>query len=181
MYCYGSSILQPVVLNSGGTWQGISADPATGAITAVLDTGFYSYNYVLTNLNCEDTATYFIDILYQNDASITHPGTICDNLDTISLASADPGGIWSGTQINASTGTIDISTLGNGNYDYVYSIAGTCPDSDTLNLDVFEFIEASINAIPDFCEGTDSIQVTSNTNIGNWSDYRTLIFKMVYF
>ena len=22
MYCYGSSILQPVVLNSGGTWQG---------------------------------------------------------------------------------------------------------------------------------------------------------------
>ena len=91
MYCYGSSILQPVVLNSGGTWQGISADPATGAITAVLDTGFYSYNYVLTNLNCEDTATYFIDILYQNDASINHPGTICDNIDTISLTSADTG------------------------------------------------------------------------------------------
>ena len=62
-------------------------------------------------------------------------------------------------QINTITGTIDINALGHGNYNYIYSISGTCPDSDTLNLDVFEFIEASINVIPDFCEGTDSVQI----------------------
>ena len=139
MYCYGSSISQPVVLNSGGTWQGISTDPVTGAITAVLDTGFYTYNYILSNLNCEDTAAYSIDILYQNDASIAHPGTICDNFDTISLSSTDTGGIWSGMQINSTTGTIDISVLGNGNFDFIYSISGQCPDSDTLNLEILKF------------------------------------------
>ncbi|GIR57849.1 MAG: hypothetical protein CM15mP65_04300 [Crocinitomicaceae bacterium] len=111
MYCYGSSISQPIVLNSGGTWQGISIDPFTGAITAVLDTGFYTYNYILSNLNCEDTAAYSIEILYQNDASITNPGTICDNFDTIGLSSADTGGIWSGMQINSTTGTINISNI----------------------------------------------------------------------
>ena len=169
VYCYGSSILQPISLNSGGTWQGVSADSVTGAIMAVLDTGFYTYNYILSNLNCQDTAAYSIDILHQNDASITHPGTICDNVDTVTLSSTDPGGVWSGMQINTSTGTIDVNALGNGNYNYTYSISGTCPDSDTLNLDIFEFIEASINVIPNYCEGTDSVQITSNTNIGNWS------------
>ena len=169
MYCYGSSISQPVVLNSGGTWQGISTDPVTGAITAVLDTGFYTYNYILSNLNCEDTAAYSIDILYQNDASIAHPGTICDNFDTISLSSTDTGGIWSGMQINSTTGTIDISVLGYGNFDFIYSISGQCPDSDTLNLEIHQFIEASINQLSDFCEGTDSVQLTATTTIGNWS------------
>ena len=177
VYCYGSSILQPVTLNSGGTWLGINADPVTGAITAVLDTGFYTYNYILSNLNCQDTAAYSFNILHQNDASITHPGTICDNLDTVTLASIDPGGIWNGMQINTITGTIDINALGHGNYNYIYSISGTCPDSDTLNLDVFEFIEASINLIPDFCEGTDSVQITSNTNIGSWSGLQNTHFQ----
>ena len=58
VYCYGSSILQPVTLNSGGTWLGINADPVTGAITAVLDTDFIPITIFLSNLNCQDTAAY---------------------------------------------------------------------------------------------------------------------------
>ena len=41
---------------------------------------------------------------------------------------------------------------------------GQCPDSDTLNLEIHEFIEASINQLSDFCEGTDSVQLTATNN-----------------
>ena len=37
------------------------------------------------------------------------------------------------------------------------------------NFEIFEFIEAQINPSGDFCEGLDSIEFTSNTNIGFWS------------
>ena len=121
-----------------------------------------------------------LSISYQNDASITHPGTICDNLDTISLSGTDAGGIWSGMQINPTTGIIDISALGNGNYNYIYSIPGTCPDSDTLNLDVFEFIEASINAIPDFVKEQTVSKLLQIQTLEIGQGYKTLIFKMVY-
>ena len=97
------------------------------------------------------------------------PGIVCDDVDTISLNSLNIGGIWSGPSINSQSGQIDINSLGHGIYDYIYSIGGTCPDSDTLNFEIFEFIEAQINPSGDFCEGLDSIEFTSNTNIGFWS------------
>ena len=43
-----------------------------------------------------------------------------------------------------------------------------------MNLEVFEFIEASINQLSDFCEGTDSVQFTATTTIGNWSGLQNL-------
>ena len=49
---------------------------------------------------------------------------------------------------------------------------------NTLNLEIHEFIEASINQLSDFCEGTDSVQLTATTTIGNWSVCRTHIHKM---
>ena len=72
-------------------------------------------------------------------------------------------------QIDPISGLIDVSNLGNGNFDFIYSISGQCPDTDTINLEIHEFIEASINQLSDFCEGTDSVQFTATTTIGNWS------------
>ena len=63
--------------------------------------------------------------------------------------------------------------MGFGNYDFIYSISGTYPDIDTLNLNVYEFIQAQINPSLDFCEGSDSIQLTSNSSIGFWSGLPT--------
>ena len=49
----------------------------------------YIYNYILSNQNCSDTANYSIEIYHQSDASIIHPGIICDNIDTITLNAAE--------------------------------------------------------------------------------------------
>jgi PKD repeat protein len=170
IYCENTLVQTPSVINSGGYWLGQGIDSLTGVILNNLSPGIYNFNYILTNINnCIDTANYQIEILSNSDATILNPGVICDNLDTLSLSSINGGGIWSGQGINIQNGLIDVSSLSFGTYDYIYSVDGICSDKDTLNLEIFEFIEAIINPSDDFCEGLDSIGFTSNTNIGYWS------------
>lgn len=174
VYCEGSLLQTPIVLNSGGYWYGANIDSITGIIQGPLNQGSYSYLYVLNNAdNCKDSAVLQIQILSNNDATILNPGVICDNIGTLNLISLNSGGVWSGPNINSMTGSIDVNSLGFGNFEFNYSIPGTCPDQDTLNLDIYEFIQAQINPSNDFCEGLDSILFSSNTNIGYWSGLYT--------
>ena len=174
VFCENSFIPTPQVINSGGYWNGIGIDSLSGAIQNNLSLGSYIYYYVLINANnCKDSSIYQLDIIPYSDASIISPGTICSNIDTLRLNSINSGGVWSGSNINSQSGLINIDSLGFGNYDFIYSISGTCPDTDTLNLNVYEFIQAQINSSLDFCEGSDSIQLTSNSSIGFWSGLPT--------
>ena len=169
-YCENSSILSPNVLNSGGFWIGQSVDSLSGLITNNLPPNSYSYQYITENSNnCRDTGSYQIQIIQNNDATILSPGIICDNLDAITLNTLQSGGIWNGPSINSSSGLVDISILGNGIYDFTYTLSGTCPDEDTLSLEIFDFIQAEINPTAGFCEGLDSIQFSATSSIGYWS------------
>jgi len=169
-YCENSTILSPIVLNSGGFWIGQSVDSLSGLITNNLPPNSYSYQYITENSNnCRDTGSYQIQIIQNNDATILSPGIICDNLDAITLNTLQSGGIWNGPSINSSSGLVDISILGNGIYDFTYTLSGTCPDEDTLSLEIFDFIQAEINPTSGFCEGLDSIQFSATSSIGYWS------------
>ena len=169
-YCENSTILSPNVLNSGGFWIGQSVDSLSGLITNNLPPNSYSYQYITENSNnCRDTGSYQIQIIQNNDATILSPGIICDNLDAITLNTLQSGGIWNGPSINSSSGLVDISILGNGIYDFTYTLSGTCPDEDTLSLEIFDFIQAEINPTAGFCEGLDSIQFSATSSIGYWS------------
>ena len=44
-------------------------------------------------------------------------------------------------------------------------------DVDTLNLNIFEFVQAQIDSSLDFCEGSDSVLLTSNSNLGFGQSY----------
>ena len=170
IYCENSSILSPSVLNSGGFWIGQSVDSLSGLITNNLPPNSYSFQYITENSNnCRDTGSYQIQIIQNNDATILSPGIICDNLDAITLNTLQSGGIWNGPSINSSSGLVDISILGNGIYDFTYTLSGTCPDEDTLSLEIFDFIQAEINPTAGFCEGLDSIQFSATSSIGYWS------------
>ena len=133
----------------------------------------YLYQYVLTNNNnCKDTGSYQIQIIANSDATIINPGIICNNLDSLQLNTNENGGIWTGLNVN--NGLININSLGTGTHDFIYTINGVCPDEDTLSLEIFEFIQAQINPIIDFCEGTDSVQLSATTNIGYWAGLPSL-------
>ena len=168
-YCYGQSIATPIVVNSGGIWSGNSIDSLTGDINVFLTPNIYTYTYLLNNSNCSDTSNYLIEILHQNDATITTSPDICENVDTLILNATDSAGIWSGPSINPINGQIDLNSTGIGTFDYIYSISGQCPDADTISIEVFEFVPAQINPSVSYCEGTDSIQFTATTSGGSWS------------
>ena len=169
-YCENSSIFSPTVVNLGGFWIGQNVDSISGLITNNLQPNSYSYQYVTVNSNnCRDTGSYQIQIIANNDATILNPGIICDNIDAIMLNTLQSGGVWNGPSINSNSGLIDISVLGNGIYEFIYRLIGTCPDEDTLNLEIFDFIQAEINSSSGFCEGLDSIQFSATTSIGYWS------------
>ena len=169
-YCQSSPIFPPVVLNPGGFWIGQNIDSLAGLISNNLLPNSYLYQYITVNSNnCRDTGSYQIQIIANNDASILNPGIICDNVDTIILNTLELGGIWSGSLIDSNSGLIDVGILGNGIYDFIYTISGICPDEDTLNLEIFEFIQADINSSTEFCEGLDSIKLSATSNVGYWS------------
>ena len=169
-YCENSSILTPNVLNSGGFWKGQSVDSLSGLISNNLLPNSYLYQYITVNSNnCRDTGGYQIQIIANNDASILNPGVICDNLDTIILNTLESGGIWSGSLIDSNSGLIDVGILGNGIYDFIYTISGICSDEDTLNLEIFEYVQADINSLTEFCQGLDSIQFSASSSIGYWT------------
>ena len=172
-YCEGSSILTPLVVNASGYWLGQNVDSLTGNVVNNLIPNNYLYEYVLTNNNnCKDTGSYQIQIIANSDATIINPGIICNNLDSLQLYTNENGGIWTGLNVN--NGLIDINALGTGIHDFTYTINGVCPDEDTLSLEIFEFIQAQINPIVDFCEGTDSVQFSASTNVGYWAGLPSL-------
>ena len=130
-YCENSSIFSPTVVNLGGFWIGQNVDSISGLITNNLQPNSYSYQYVTVNSNnCRDTGSYQIQIIANNDATILNPGIICDNIDAIMLNTLQSGGVWNGPSINSNSGLIDISVLGNGIYEFIYTLIGTCPDED---------------------------------------------------
>ena len=75
----------------------------------------------------------------------------------------------SGSLIDSSSGLIDVGILGNGIYDFIYTISGICSDEDTLNLEIFEYVQADINSSTEFCQGLDSIQFSASSSIGYWT------------
>ncbi|GAK90590.1 hypothetical protein JCM19297_1906 [Nonlabens ulvanivorans] len=148
--------------DAGGTW---SDDDATGALTSstVDITGFavgtYNFSYSITDINgCMNSATVAITIEPAPESGnyIGTPFEICEDqvaanspYDLFNLldGTQDTNGTWCAG--NSSTGTtvtnpIDLTTLGNGTFDFTYSVPaiGTCTDVDVT-------VTVIINPLPD--------------------------------
>ncbi|GAK94069.1 hypothetical protein JCM19298_544 [Nonlabens ulvanivorans] len=145
--------------DAGGTW---SDDDATGVLTGsnVDITGFaigtYNFSYSITDINgCMNSSTVAITIEPAPESGnyVGTPFEICEDqvaanspYDLFNLldGTQDTNGTWYAG--NSSTGTavtnpIDITTLGNGTFDFTYSVPaiGTCTDVDvTVTVVIYE-------------------------------------------
>ncbi len=139
----------------GGTWSGTGiTDNSAGTFDpSVAGTGTHTITYGISGL-CGDTASTSITVIGVADATITPAGPFCDNESPVGLVAADPGGLWSGTGIsNASTGTFNPALAGQGQQQIVYTIAGSCGDSDTMIIEVFETPVVNIFSTNETCIG----------------------------
>ena len=110
-----------------------------------------------------------LTVLNQPEATILNPGLICSNETVSTLNSTAQGGIWNGNHINSSTGKINISDLGIGYHNFTYSFSGDCPASDTIEIEINEFLEAQIMQPNSICEGNHVENLISINSNGVWT------------
>jgi gliding motility-associated-like protein len=165
----------PIVITAaqiGGTWSGTGINPATGFFDPeIAGVGNHVITYTITGA-CGDSDQINL-VVYENiNANISAQQTYC-RLDSIIQLSASPtGGVWSGLGIDENTGVIDTEITETGTFEFIYSIAGSCGDADTVNIQILENADATIQPIDTlFVDGEPVLVVTSQEN-GVWSgDY----------
>ncbi|PKP02537.1 MAG: hypothetical protein CVU11_11585 [Bacteroidetes bacterium HGW-Bacteroidetes-6] len=146
--------------DAGGTWSGTGITNTTSGTfdPATAGAGTFTITYGISG-TCGDTSSTSVTVNPQANATITPAGPFCSNESNTNLSAVDGGGIWSGTGItNTTSGTFSPGTAGTGTFDVVYTIAGSCGDTDTAQVTVFDTPTVNIFAIDESCMGQNDGQ-----------------------
>jgi gliding motility-associated-like protein len=163
---------------TGGTFTALPAtliiDPVTGEVDVVNSpVGNFTIIYT-TNGACPSFASVPFTITSALDPTVTLVGPFCSNDAAITMTAVDGGGTWSGPGIiDGVLGTFDPGAAfasGAGPYQVVYAIAGGCGGTDTVDVQVDQSFDATINNAPaSICEDADAVDLDANDAGGTWS------------
>jgi len=170
-FCASDAPLDLTAVDPGGTWSGTGiTDPNLGTFDpAQAVAGANTITYTIPG-SCGDVQTYDIVINPPFDATITQAGPFCTSDPALTLASVDPGGVWSGNGItNPATGDFDPATAGVGTHTITYTIGGACGDVHTIDIDVFLVWDATITPSGPHCESDASLMLSAVDVGGTWS------------
>lgn len=173
-YCGGTA--NPANYTYAWTPANTVSDPTIQNPTTI-PPGSPSYQVIVTDIagGCSDTATVVIqNSVVPPDPTIIIPAQTfyCINDPAIAVATVTPGGVWTGTGINAA-GVFTPNIAGVGNHELVYTIyaSPTCFISDTLFLDVVTSPDATITTTNNMqvCVSSAPFDMTSLVAGGAWS------------
>lgn len=133
----------------------IYATPGTYLCTLTVNGGINT-SYSITTVMV--TSTF--------DATITTAGPFCSSDSPTTLIAADPNGIWAGTGItNPTTGTFDPSIAGAGTHQIVYTISGSCGDTDSTTITVTE-PTVTFGSLDTLCDYSTAITLSQGIPAG---------------
>lgn len=171
--CTADASVTLVAATPGGTWSGTGiTDASAGTFDpTTAGAGTHTITYNITIGGCSDTNSIDIVVNQSPDATITAQGPFCISDAAVTLVAGTPGGTWSGTGItDAAAGTFDPATAGVGTFSITYSItAGSCTDSDQINITVANPPDATITSTGPFCSSGSPVTLTAVTPGGTWS------------
>ncbi|MES2286707.1 MAG: T9SS type B sorting domain-containing protein [Bacteroidota bacterium] len=104
-------------------------------------------------------------ILFCCDATVCPAGPFCTADAPFTLTPSTPGGTWTGTGVNASTGVFSPSVAGPGTFTIIYTLS--C-GSDSISITV-ACCGAQINPAGPFCIGDAPSNLTAGVAGGTWS------------
>ncbi len=117
-----------------------------------------------------------------NDAGEDNTVDLCTGAGTHDLfddllGTPSSGGIWDGpaATANGDQGTISLSSITTGDYDYIVLTAGTCEDTATITVtNSGAPASSSVSGVADLCQG-ETVTVTGSGTGGSfeWSDGST--------
>jgi gliding motility-associated-like protein len=158
-------------VNSGGSWSGTGiTNTSTGLFNpAVAGPGSFQIIHTIAG-TCGDADTATISVATSANATINPAGPYCSNNSPVLLTASNAGGTWSGMGItNAATGQFSPAAAGAGNYNIIYTIAGTCGSSDTISITVNNAANATISPAGPFCDNIAPVTLNAASGGGNWS------------
>jgi gliding motility-associated-like protein len=162
---------QSVVITANGAdsynWAGLG----TGPSHSVNPSATTSYTVTGTTGSCTGSASVTINVSSQFDASITPVAPVCSYEASFNFNATDNGGIWSGTGItDQNNGTFDPSAAGPGTHQIVYTISGSCGDSDTISIIVNAAPVIDIGVDYSICSGeTTTLDAGTGFTSYQWS------------
>lgn len=172
-YCEDDSLYTYTSLNPGGTWSGNGIDPTTGAFNpTTAGTGTHKIYYSLAD-PCGHIDSIEIEVLPRKNPSISASQTVfCASDPSITLASIDTGGTWSGNGMHATQGDFDPATASSGVHAIIYTITNFCGAADTIQLTVNPVQNANILG-PDtnvVCILDNTFDLTVEVDSGSWNN-----------
>ena len=170
-FCESDPAINAMSVDPGGVWSGMGIiDPALGTFDpSVAGPGTHTVTYTISGA-CGSTDTEDFLVNADADATILPAGPFCSNDAAVNLSGADPSGTWSGVGItDPIAGLFDPIVAGSGTHTITYSIGGSCPDVSTYDVIVNAFLDATISAVPPFCESNIAVNLTATDPSGTWS------------
>jgi gliding motility-associated-like protein len=129
-----------------------------------------TYTLTVSSGICSSTDNVVVTMLPQSNATITAAGPFCADVAPVILTAAQAGGTWSGTGItNATTGSFNPALANVGNNTITYSIAGSCPSTDTQVIVVYAVPSGAITPAGPYCQSALPAILTAATPGGTWS------------
>jgi hypothetical protein len=161
IYCTGT----PVTLtgSSGGSSQWyLNGAPISGETSNTLSASAPGvYNMTKTNMNgCTDSAATGITVVEFALPVVTlssPAASVCNNGDVVELTESPAGGTFTGSAGNQFDPTASLP--GMDTVIYTYTDANGCSSEDTVIIEVFEVVAASIDAIADQCSNGDPVNL----------------------
>jgi len=169
-FCISGSAVTLTAATAGGTWSGTGITNASAGTFDPATAGVGTHEIIYTTSGaCGDIDTAQISVVSQLDATITAAGPYCENDAAVVLSAANAGGTWSGTGItNAATGAFDPAVAGNGTYEIIYTIAGSCGDADSVDIVINDSPDFTYVATDESCtgalDGNIALTVTGGMN-----------------
>jgi gliding motility-associated-like protein len=126
--------------DAGGVWS-IDGTGSINATTGEVDlvasqVGSFIVTYEFTG-TCPSERTTTLTIVGPGDPTIKEIDPMCQNTDPQNLvALVTQGGTWSGAGVDPVTGEFSPETAGGGIHVITYSLTGSCPLSDNVNVEV---------------------------------------------
>lgn len=132
------------------------------------------YIYTVTNSCGSYSSQVDVTVFPAENPSFSFPATaICQSdLNPIPSVSGTTGGVFTINNngiINGTTGEIDVSSTGIGDYIITYTTSGPCSDSATYNLSILPDADATIQPAGPFCAADDSYFLVAVNSGGTWS------------
>ncbi|MCS6979747.1 MAG: PKD domain-containing protein [Flavobacteriales bacterium] len=168
--CTNSGIVTLSATPPGGSFSGPGVSGSGLFDPAQAGAGNHSVTYTVTAAGCTGSASATISVTGAPNSSINTIPPLCANSGPVTLTAQTPGGTWSGTAINPSTGVFTPANSGVGTFSITYTVVtGVCTSSSVASVVVNPNPAPALNIPSNVCTNGGLVPLSATPAGGVWS------------